>query len=260
MSDTTAGAAGTDLDALFELDGRTAIVTGAASGLGRQIARGLDAHGATVVAADIDEPGAEETAAELDDGVAVEADVTDRDSLVALREAVIDRFGSYEVLFNVPGTNTRVPALELDERRWAEILELNLTGVFRSATVLGEPLVEQGAGSVVNMASALGLVGLPTQSAYAASKGGVVQLTRVLAAEWAPEVRVNALAPGYMKTPLVREAMDDEEWYREMRDLHLMERFGDPAEVVGASVYLAAPASSFVTGSILTVDGGWTSR
>ncbi|MGM0591352.1 MAG: SDR family NAD(P)-dependent oxidoreductase, partial [Halobacteriota archaeon] len=137
---------------------------------------------------------------------------------------------------------------------------LNLTGVFLAAKVLGEPLVEQGSGSVVNMASALGLVANANQSAYASSKGGVIQLTRVLAVEWAPDVRVNAMAPGYMKTPLVREAMADEEWYEAMRRLHLLDRFGDPEEVVGGAVYLASEASSFVTGSVLTIDGGWTAQ
>ena len=250
-----------ELGSLFDLDGRTAIVTGGASGLGREIAYGLSAFGAAVVVADVDVPGAEATVDELDgDALAVEADVTDRDSLSRLRKRTLHAFGSYEVVFNVPGTNTRVPALELPEARWLEILDLNLSGVFRSATVLGEPLVEQGHGSVVNMASALGLVANPNQSAYAASKGGVVQLTKVLAAEWAPDVRVNAIAPGYVKTPLVREAMADETWYEEMRELHLLSRFADPSEVVGAAVYLASEASSFVTGSVLSVDGGWTAR
>ena len=246
---------------LFDMDGKTAIVTGGASGLGRQIALGMDDFGATVVVADVDVTGAEETVDELGaDATAIETDVTDTASLERLRDRTLEAFGSYDAVFNVPGINTRVPAFELSEQRWEEIVDLNLTGVFRCATVLGEPLVEQRSGSVINMASALGLVGLPTQSAYASSKGGVVQLTRVLAAEWAPDVRVNALAPGYMKTPLVREAMTDEEWYEAMRELHLLDRFGDPEEVVGAAVYLASDASSFVTGSILTVDGGWTAQ
>lgn len=250
-----------NLATLFDLDGRTAIVTGGASGLGRQIAYGLDAFGASVVVADVDVPGAEATVENLgDDAVPIEADVTDRDSVERLRDRVLDEFGAYEVVFNVPGINTRVPAFQLSEERFREIVDLNLTGVFRSATVLGEPLVEQGRGSVVNMASALGVAALPNQSAYAASKGGVVQLTKVLAAEWAPDVRVNAIAPGYVKTPLVRQVMDDEEWYESTRELHLLERFADPSEVVGGAVYLASDASSFVTGSVLSIDGGWTAR
>ena len=255
---TSTGAA---LGTLFDLDGRTAVVTGGASGLGRQIARGLDAFGASVVVADVDDAGARETVDDLEgEALAVETDVTDRASLERLRDETREAFDGYDVVFNVPGINTRVPAFELTEERWREIVDLNLTGVFLCAKVLGEPLVEQGSGSVINMASALGLVGNPNQSAYASSKGGVVQLTKVLAAEWAPDVRVNALAPGYMKTPLVREAMEDDEWYESMRRLHLLDRFGDPEEVIGPAVFLASEASSFVTGSILTVDGGWTAQ
>lgn len=247
------------LETLFDLDGKTAVVTGGGSGLGREIARGLAAHGAAVVVADVDVEAAEGVADELGpNAVAVEADVTDRESLIRLQEKTIDRFGGYETVFNIPGINTRVPVLKLTESEWRNIIELNLTGIFLSAKVLGRHLVEERRGNMINMASIRGLVGGTDQSAYSASKGGVVQLTRVLAAEWAPDVQVNALAPGYMKTSLVREAMEDEDWYEEMRSNHLLDRFGDPVEVVGAAIFLAADASTFVTGSVLTVDGGWT--
>jgi NAD(P)-dependent dehydrogenase (short-subunit alcohol dehydrogenase family) len=248
-----------DASAMFDLTGRTAVVTGGASGLGRAIARGLSDVGATVVVADVDADGAREVAGDLGgDAIAVETDVTDVESLERLRDRVIEEVGGYDVLFNVPGTNRRVPVFELDVEEWEEIVDLNLTGVFKCAKVLGEPLVEQGNGSVVNMASIRGIDGGPDQSAYSASKGGVVQLTKVLAAEWAPDVRVNALAPGYMKTELVREAMADREWHERMRDGHMLGRFGDPEEVVGGAIYLASDASTFVTGSTLVVDGGWT--
>jgi NAD(P)-dependent dehydrogenase (short-subunit alcohol dehydrogenase family) len=244
---------------MFDLDGRGAVVTGGASGLGRAIALGLAAHGADVLVADVDEEGAREVAAAAaGDATAVHADVTDADSLRAVRETADEELDAYEVLFNLPGTNVRKPVLELSEAEWRDVIELNLTGVYLSAKVLGRPLVEQGHGSVVNMASIRGIDGGPDQSAYSASKGGVIQFTKVLAAEWAPAVRVNALAPGYVKTPLVREAMADEAWHEEMRAGHLLGRFGDPEEVVGGAVYLASDAASFVTGSVLSVDGGWT--
>lgn len=249
-----------DADAMFDLDGKTAVVTGGASGLGRTIALGLDRAGANVVVADVDLDGAREVVAECEGATAVQTDVTDPDSLRELRDEVLDRYGSYEVLFNIPGINVRVPVFELTLQEWRDVIELNLTGVFLCAKVLGEPLVDQGEGSVVNMASIRGIDGGADQSAYSASKGGVVQLTKVLACEWAPDVRVNALAPGYMKTPLVREAMADEEWYEQMRTKHVLQRFGDPEEVVGAAVYLASDTSSFVTGSTLLVDGGWTAQ
>lgn len=246
---------------MFDLTGTTAIVTGGASGLGRAITHGLADAGANVAVADIDDEGGRHVAETVDgNAVAVEADVTDSDSLGRLRDRVTTEFDGYEVVFNIPGTNHRVPAFELSDEKWEEIIDLNLTGVFKSARALGKPLVEQGHVSVVNMASIRGIDGGPDQSAYSASKGGVIQLTKALAAEWAPDVRVNALAPGYVKTELVREAMEDREWYERMRERHMLERFADPEEVVGGAVYLASDASSFVTGSTLVIDGGWTAQ
>ncbi|MBB6645104.1 SDR family NAD(P)-dependent oxidoreductase [Halobellus ruber] len=249
-----------DPESMFDLSGRRAIVTGAGSGLGRAIALGFDARGATVVVADIDGEAAAAVADACTNGVAMEVDVTDDESLRSLRGTVRDEHGGYQILCNVPGINTRRPVFELSFEEWREIIRLNLDGMFRAAKVLGEPLVDAGDGSVINMASVRGIDGGADQSAYSASKGGVIQLTKVLAAEWAPEVRVNALAPGYMKTPLVREAMSDREWYERMREGHLLGRFGEPEEVVGAAVFLASDAASFVTGSVLTVDGGWTAH
>jgi len=249
-----------DPESMFDLSGKRAIVTGAGSGLGRAIALGFDARGATVFVADIDGEAAEEVAHACTNGTAMQVDVTDDASLRSLRERIRTEHGGYQILCNVPGINTRKPVFDLSFEEWQEILRLNLDGMFQAAKVLGEPLVDSGRGSVINMASVRGIDGGADQSAYSASKGGVIQLTKVLAAEWAPDVRVNALAPGYMKTPLVREAMADQEWYARMREGHLLDRFGEPEEVAGAAVFLASDAASFVTGSILTVDGGWTAH
>lgn len=249
-----------DPQSMFDLSGQRAIVTGAGSGLGRAIALGFDARGATVVTADIDGDAAEEVADVCTNGVAMEVDVTDEVSLRSLRDEVRSDHGEYQILCNVPGINTRKPVFDLSFEEWQEIIQLNLDGMFKAAKILGKPLVDAGHGSVINMASVRGIDGGANQSAYSASKGGVIQLTKVLAAEWAPDVRVNALAPGYIKTPLVREAMNDQEWYERMREGHLLDRFGEPEEVAGAAVFLASDAASFVTGSILTVDGGWTAH
>lgn len=249
-----------DPKSMFDLSGQQAIVTGAGSGLGRAIALGFDARGATVVVADIDREAAEEVADACTDGIAVKVDVTNEDSLQSLRDEVRSEYGDYQILCNVPGINIRKAVFNLSFDEWQEITRLNLDGMFQAAKILGEPLVNDGDGSVINMASVRGIDGGANQSAYSASKGGVIQFTKVLAAEWAPEVRVNALAPGYMKTPLVREAMGDQEWYERMREGHLLDRFGEPEEVAGAAVFLASDAASFVTGSILTVDGGWTAH
>ncbi len=246
-------------ESMFSLEDRSAIVTGAASGLGRAIACGLDACGATVVAADRDGEGVQEVADHLStESHAAVVDVTDISSLEALRATTLERHGDFDVLCNVPGINVRKSVIDLSPAEWHDVIEVNLTGMFYANKVLGAHLVERGGGTVLNMASVRGIAGGTNQSAYSASKGGVVQLTKVLAAEWAPDVRVNALAPGYMKTPLVREAMSDEEWYDRMRSEHLLDRFGDPEEVVGATVFLTSEASSFVTGTVLPVDGGWT--
>lgn len=248
---------------LFDLTGTNAIVTGGASGLGRSIALGLGAHGANIAIGDIDTGGASTVASAITDDVSatvIEVDVTDRDSLERFRAAVIDDLGGYDIVVNIPGINHRKPALDLTPDEWHEVIDVNLTGMYHAATILGEHLVETGHGSMINMASALGKIGIARQGAYAASKGGVVQLTKVLAAEWAPDVRVNALAPGYMKTPLVLEVMEDRDWYRDMRDRHMLQRFGEPEEVVGGAIFLASPASSFVTGEVLSIDGGWTAQ
>ena len=243
---------------MFDLTGKTAIVMGGASGLGRAIALGVAEFGANVAVLDVDEEGTQEVAAYIGDAaIGVTADVTDADSLQAAREEILDTFGDYEILYNIPGINVRKPVLELTEEEWRDVIELNLTGVFLSSKVLGAHLVERDGGSVINMSSGRALRTGPAQAPYSVSKGGVVLFTKVLAAEWAPDVRVNALAPGYTTTPLVRQAMDNTEWYESMRDQHALERFGKPEEQVGIAVFLASEASAYATGAIFSVDGGW---
>lgn len=244
---------------LFDLTGRTALVTGAASGLGREIARALDAYGAQVIVADINEEGCRRVAESLRAPAAVlTVDVRSEEALQGMVEHIREKIGRLDAAFLLPGTNIRKPALELSAEEWDRVVELNLTATFLSARTVGRMMVEQGGGSLVLMASARGLTGGRNQVVYTATKHGVVGLTRSLAWEWAPAVRVNALAPGYMATPLVEEFARDPERWRGIEQLHAMHRVARPEEIAGPAIFLASDASSFVTGSILSVDGGWT--
>jgi gluconate 5-dehydrogenase len=256
-------------ESMFDLTGRVALVTGAASGIGRAIALGLDAQGAQIALADRDGAGAREVAAKLrHQSLVVEVDVTQEAEVLALVEKVLSRYGQIDISFNIPGINVRKPAIELTMKEWRSVVEVNLNAAFLCAREVGKVMLRQHqgspahragrSGSMINIASARGLTGGPDQSVYSATKAGVIQTTRCLALEWAPHVRVNAIAPGYLRTPLVKEIMKDAAWFERIRNLHAMKRFGEPEEVVGAAIFLASDASTFVTGAVLSVDGGWT--
>jgi len=244
---------------MFDLTERVALVTGAASGIGRAVALGLDACGAHIALADRDAAGARAVAARLrHEALVVEVNVTDEAQVQAMVQAVLGRFARIDISFNIPGINVRKPAVELTSAEWRSVVEVNLNAAFLCAREVGKVMLQQQRGSMINLASARGLTGGPGQSVYSVTKAGVIQMTRCLALEWAPHVRVNAIAPGYLKTPLVKEIMKDTAWFERIRNLHAMKRFGEPEEVVGAAIFLASDASSFVTGTVLSVDGGWT--
>lgn len=244
---------------MFDVAGRVALVTGAASGIGRAIALGLDACGARVVLADRDAGGARAVADRLQhESLLVEVDVTREAAVQALVERVLARFGRIDVSFNIPGINVRKPAVELTTEEWHSVMDVNLNGAFLCAREVGKVMLQQRQGAMINIASVRGLTGGTNQSVYSVTKAGMIQMTRCLALEWAPYVRVNAIAPGYLETPLVKGAMQDTAWFERMRNLHAMKRFGKPEEVVGAAIFLASDASTFVTGAVLSVDGGWT--
>lgn len=251
------------LPMLFDLSGRAALVTGAASGLGRAFAIGMAQYGADVVAADIDLTGAEETAGTVRAlgrrGVAIRVDVTSWDSTVAMVEGTLAALGRIDIAFNVPGVNARKSALELTSEEFRRVIDVNLIGVFHCARAVGEVMVRQGGGRMVNVASMYGHVGTRESAAYTASKHAVVGLTKVLALEWAPHgVRVNALAPGYTHSALTAPLRADAERYARFSAQTPLGRFAEPWEMVGAALFMVSDASTFMTGASLVVDGGWT--
>ena len=245
------------LDA-FRLDGRVAVVTGGNRGLGYAFARALGEAGARVAIAARDSARSAAAAGELG-ALAVPLDVTDPASVAAMLERVTDELGPVDVLVNNAGVCFHRPALEVPEHEWREVFDVNVDGVWRCSRAVGAQMVERGTGSIVNVGSmSAAIVNRPQmQPAYNASKAAVHHLTRSLAAEWAPHgVRVNALAPGYVKTEMspVDEPRFRPHWIEDAP----MQRAATPEELGPSLLYLASDASSFVTGSVLVVDGGYT--
>lgn len=245
---------------LFDLAGRRAVVTGGGSGLGRGMAEALVGAGATVALVGRSER-VEDAARELG-GHAVRADVTERDALPAAFERAVELLGGLDILVTAHGTTRRGPALDLDAAAWDDVLATNLTSVFELCRLAGRPMVDAGRGKIVTVASMLSFSGGLEVSPYAASKGGVAQLTRALANEWAPHgVNVNAVAPGYFRTELTAPIWrDDADRNAEIVRRLPAGRWGEPADLAGATVFLASAASDYVHGIVLPVDGGWLAR
>ena len=245
------------LDA-FRLDGRVAVVTGGNRGLGFAFARALGEAGARVAIAARDAERSAEAAGELG-ALAVPLDVTDAESVGAMVERVSGELGAIDVLVNNAGICFHRPALDVPEQEWREVFDVNVDGLWRCSRAVGAGMVERGHGSIVNIGSMSAMiVNRPQmQPAYNASKAAVHHLTRSLAAEWAPHgVRVNALAPGYVKTEM--SPVDEPRFRRHWIEDAPMERYSTPDELGPSLLYLASDASSFVTGSVLVVDGGYT--
>jgi NAD(P)-dependent dehydrogenase (short-subunit alcohol dehydrogenase family) len=247
----------------FRLDGRVAVVTGGNRGLGRAFAHALGEAGATIAVVARDEAANDAVVDELTTaGVrarAFRADVGDRGSVVAVSERIAADLGRVDVLVNNAGVCVHRPALEVTEAEWDEVMRVNVDGVWHGCQVFGAQMVAAGGGVIVNVGSMSGqIVNRPQwQPAYNASKAAVHHLTRSLAAEWAPHgVRVNAVAPGYVRTEMT--PIDDPQFRRHWVDDTPQQRAAAPEEIAPAVLYLASPASSFVTGSVLVIDGGYT--
>jgi len=248
-----------DYRSMFNLSGRTALVVGAASGIGEASAQGLAAFGARVVAADLNLAQAEQVAAGIvaqgGQAQAVAVDIRDSASIAAALEGL----GAVDVLVSTPSINVRKPMLEISDDEFDRVINLNLKGTFMLLKAVARGMAARGRGSIIVFSSIRAEVVEPGQGVYAATKAGLRQMVRALAAELGPSgVRVNAVAPGVVETPLTAPIKGKPDWYQAYANKSILRRWAQPSEMVGTVVLLASEAGSYMTGGIYFVDGGWT--
>jgi 2-deoxy-D-gluconate 3-dehydrogenase len=248
----------------FKLTGKNALVTGSSRGMGAAIAVALAQAGANVAIHASQSVPADVLRSVGDAGVkhvALIADLSHPEKAPELIDQTVEALGSIDILINNAGITRRAPAVDYSVSDWEDVIATNLTSVFRLCQCAARPMLERGSGKIVNIASLLSFQGGVTVPAYAAAKGGVAQLTKALANEWAARgVQVNAIAPGYMATELTQALQDDTTRNRQIIERIPAGRWGSPQDVAGAAVFLASPAGDYISGHILVVDGGWLGR
>ncbi len=253
------------LEEKFSLKNRVAIVLGGTSGIGQAIARGLARAGATTIASSRDRQRVEVQAADIESlgskTLRIPSDVQDRASLQNLCDEAVLAFGQVDILVVTSGLLKKMPSEDVPDEDWTRIVDVNLNGTFRANQVFGRQMIRQQRGSIINIGSMTSFVSFSEVAAYAASKGGVLMLTRTLACEWAKHnVRVNGIAPGVFRTPLNTKVLDIPERFAAIAGRTPMARVGNVEELVGAAIFLASDAASFVTGEMLPVDGGFLAK
>jgi NAD(P)-dependent dehydrogenase (short-subunit alcohol dehydrogenase family) len=253
------------LEEKFSLKNRVAVVLGGTSGIGQAIARGLARAGATTIASSRDSGRVEAQAAEIESlgskTLRIPSDVQDRGSLQNLCDEAVLAFGQVDILVVTSGLLKKMPSEDVPDEDWTRIVDVNLNGTFRANQVFGRQMIRQQRGSIINIGSMTSFVSFSEVAAYGASKGGVLMLTRTLACEWARHnVRVNGIAPGVFRTPLNTKVLDIPERFAAIAGRTPMARVGNVEELVGAAIFLASDASSFVTGEMLPVDGGFLAK
>ena len=253
-----------DANQIFNLSGKSAIVVGAARGIGRAIAQGLASVGVSVALGDVLEKDLRETEQSITGRghrcIALAGDACRHEDRVALVKHTTATFGQVDILVNVAGITRSHPSESYPDEDWDRTLAVNLTAVFQMCRLVAQDMIPRRSGAIVNVSSIGGALGFPNNPAYQASKSGVLGLTRALATDWAKySIRVNALCPGYTQTEMTASSFRDQRTRSARASRTMMNRWGTPSEMVGSIIFLASDAASYITGQALFVDGGWNS-